>query len=127
MSSPPAQPIPRRRVPWKRILISFGIAMCLTVVIIEVMSRVADGLLASKRREPSFDLKSYQPGFLDKLSLATLEYGTVKRAGEQSNARNVPHPYLGYALTPGYETPPGAKLQAAHNALGFRGKETTWE
>jgi hypothetical protein len=117
----------RRRPLWLRILVSFVIAMGLAVVVIEVVSRVADGVLASKTSKPDFDYKTYEPGMLDGLALGTLEFGSVKRAAEQAHPRNVPHPYLGYSLTPSYRTPPGSAQQASHNSLGFRGKETTWE
>jgi lysophospholipase L1-like esterase len=111
---------------WPRILLSLSVALVLAVIVIEVTSRIADGRLAAKMRDPAFDYRTYKPSFLDKVALDTLEYGTVKRGAEQSNARNVPHPYLGYALTPNFRSPPGAAQQVAHNSLGFRGKETTW-
>ena len=41
------------------------------------------------------------------------------------DARVAPHPYLGYANKPGFRSTGGA--QVAHNALGFRGPETTWD
>jgi lysophospholipase L1-like esterase len=40
--------------------------------------------------------------------------------------RNTGHPYLAYALKPGWESPTGAKHSFKHNALGFRGPETTY-
>src|SRR5437763_1281610 len=67
------------------------------------------------------------PGHAKQCALDTLEDSTILRAGEQPNARNVPHLPLGYALKPGFKPPPGAAQQASPNRLGFRGKETTWE
>lgn len=116
----------RSRSLGRRVALSGSIALLLAFLVIEVGSRLADGALAARKRDPAFDARTYKPGFLDKIALDTLEYGTIKRAGEQSSARNVPHPYLGYALTPGFHTPPGAPQQASHNSLGFRGRETTW-
>ncbi len=116
----------RRRPLWLRLLVSLGIAIVLAVVVVEVVSRIADARLASKMKDPAFDYRTYEPSLLDKLALETLEYGTVKRGIEQTNARNVPHPYLGYALTPSFRSPKDAPQQVSHNSLGFRGKETTW-
>jgi lysophospholipase L1-like esterase len=129
MSSPQDLPAPRRRVPWKRILVSVAIALVLAILVIEVASRIADGVVASKKKDPSSGVRrtEYQPTLVDRISYDVLEYGSIKRAAEQTEARNIPHPYLGYALTPGYRSPEGAKQQVSHNALGFRGKETTWE
>lgn len=45
---------------------------------------------------------------------------------DESKLRNRPHPYLAYSLTPGYTSWKRAPSQASHNALGFRGPETTW-
>jgi len=44
-------------------------------------------------------------------------------------ARVEPHPYLAYANKPGYSSDQRASggKQIAHNALGFRGPETTWD
>ncbi len=41
-------------------------------------------------------------------------------------ARIEPHPYLAYANKPGYVLD-GKNHRISHNALGFRGPETTWE
>ncbi len=121
-------PLPAPRRPRaRRIAFAIAIVLVLVVIAIELGSRVADAVLASKKSDPAFDATHYTEGFLDKISLDALEFGTVKRAGEQSNARTGPHPYLGYALLPGFRTRPGAPQQASHNSLGFRGKETTWE
>jgi lysophospholipase L1-like esterase len=65
--------------------------------------------------------------FWDRVSYLTLQYGSPKRGREQNAPRTVPHPYLGYALAASWRTPPGPGNQASHNALGFRGPETTWE
>jgi lysophospholipase L1-like esterase len=48
---------------------------------------------------------------------------------EMAKARVRPHPYLAYANKPDYEKQPTPDdpIQIAHNQLGFRGRETTWE
>lgn len=127
-------PIPPRTQPgkmpaWKRVLLAIAIAILLAVVVVEVVSRIADGVVARKKNDPASGVHSleYKPTLVDRLSYDVLEFGSIKRAAEQGEARNIPHPYLGYALKPNYHTPPGAKQEARHNALGFRGKETTWE
>lgn len=45
------------------------------------------------------------------------------------DSRVEPHPYLAYANRPGFVHEPSASDPASvrHNALGFRGPETTWE
>lgn len=50
-------------------------------------------------------------------------------AAELAKANVEPHPYLAYANKPGYRKDPTADSphQVSHNALGFRGPETTWE
>lgn len=123
----PDEPRPTRRAPWRPLLLSLGISLALVVLLLEIGSRWADGVVAERRAQPGWDASKAGEGLAEKLCLDTLEYGTLKRASEQKNARAMPHPYLGYALRPGFSTPPGAKQQASHNTLGFRGKETTWE
>ena len=44
-------------------------------------------------------------------------------AFELAQAHVEPHPYLSYALKPGWATPTGSKFQAGHNQLGFRGDD----
>ena len=44
----------------------------------------------------------------------------------QKLIRVEPHPYLAYALRPGFAVEMHG-IQISHNALGFRGPETTWE
>ncbi len=118
---------PARRALGRRLLLALGLSLALVVVLLELGSRWADGVVAERRAQPGWDASKDGQGLAEKLCLDTLEYGTLKRASEQKNARALPHPYLGYALRPGFSTPPGAKQQASHNTLGFRGKETTWE
>jgi lysophospholipase L1-like esterase len=120
-------PRPARRALWRRLALSLALSLGLLVVLVEVGSRWADGVVAERRARPDWNASEDAQGLAGKLCLDTLEYGTLKRASEQKNARAMPHPYLGYALRPGFSTPPGAKQQASHNTLGFRGKETTWE
>ena len=43
-------------------------------------------------------------------------------AFELAQAHVEPHPYLAYALKPGWRTPAGTNVQASHNELGFRGQ-----
>jgi len=45
------------------------------------------------------------------------------------NARVGPHPYLAYAVRPGFTkaATPTDPTSISHNSLGFRGRETTWE
>jgi hypothetical protein len=76
-----------------------------------------------RKSVPGFDAKSYHPGFADKLCFATLD-----AAGKRlKDARALPHPYLGYALRPDWNSSPTDPQQCHHNSLGFRGKETTYE
>ena len=112
---------------WLRILLSLLVSLGLVVVVLEVTSRIADRVVEADRASPTWDPTKGGEGVLARLSADALEYGTLKRAAEQKTSRAIPHPYLGYALRPSFATPPGAKQQASHNALGFRGKETTWE
>lgn len=61
-------------------------------------------------------------------SIPSLRLEDLDPAAEQIRRANVvPHPYIAYVPTPNYRSRPGAKEQASHNALGFRGPETTWE
>lgn len=105
--------------------------LAVLVIAIEIGSRYADTVEARRTNDPDRLRKMLGPNYeldvVDKLSFGVLEYGTIKRAQEQGKARTGPHPYLGYAMLPNFETPPGAPQQVRHNALGFRGKETTWE
>lgn len=106
----------------KKILLGLAITLVLVCVSIEALSRLADGIVARRKSDPSFDAKTYASGLMDKLCLATLD----PLAEGMRNARAEPHPYLGYALKPGWRSSPGDKQQVTHNALGFRGKETSW-
>lgn len=105
---------PRRRASLvRRIGIVLAIAFVALVAFLEIFSRVADRVVTP----------STQPGWLAKFAFATLDPGAHKL----ENALTQPHPYLGYALTPGYRSKPGAAQQVSHNSLGYRGRETTWE
>lgn len=56
------------------------------------------------------------PGLgLDELDPPQLRSESSRRAG--------PHPYLSYALRPGWTAPEGGREQASHSRLGFRGPE----
>ena len=89
-----------------------AISLALLVLLLEVGSRVADGVVAGN----------------PKSALAAIALPTLDPAAQKlQDARAVPHPYLAFALKPGWRSPPGAEPQASHNSLGFRGKETTRE
>lgn len=96
--------------PWKRILLVGAVVLLLVGLVLEIVSRVADGAASDS-------------GLLHKLGLRYLDPAAAKLA----DARTIPHPYLGYALKPSWKTAEGAAQQCSHNSLGFRGKETTWE
>lgn len=124
---------PARRPVWKKILGVSILTLVTLAIVVELASRYADKVLANRAAEPGYKAPSGVPGddtppfdLWDRLAYGTLEYGSPKRALEQSGARSEPHPYLGYALVPNYSSAPGAKQQVTHNSLGFRGKETTW-
>ncbi|MBL8860195.1 MAG: SGNH/GDSL hydrolase family protein [Planctomycetes bacterium] len=129
MSEPKSAPVKRSFLSLlPRALLS---ALFLLVFTIEIGSRVCDHLVESRledeNRRREMMRQKYEPDFVESLYYGVLEYGSILRAEQQTKARNGPHPYLGYALLPNYSTPPGPGQQARHNALGFRGKETTWE
>lgn len=125
----PATPPRERRSPLRKVGCALLATLVFILIALEVASRIADGVLERRARvegyrapeEPSqFDL-------WDRLAYLTLQYGTPKRGLEQNAPRTEAHPYLGYALRPSWQTLPGVAPQASHNALGFRGPETTWE
>lgn len=120
----PTEPKKRRGF-LSQLLISLVATAVVVVVTIEILSRIADVRVEQMRREPGF--KPEDAGIYGAISKDTLEYGDLKRANEQRGARSEPHPYLGYALKKSFHTAPTDAKQASHNALGFRGKETTWE
>lgn len=114
------------RVPssrFRKVAILLGLSLALLVVVLEIGSRVADAVVARARAAPGFDPKTYESGLMDSIAFATLDPAAQKL----HDFRTVPHPYLAYALKPSWSTDPGAAQQASHNALGFRGKETTRE
>lgn len=105
---------PRRRAPLvRRLLIVLAITIALLVALLEIASRIADRVTTP----------SAQPSGLARIAFSTLD----PAAHKLENALTQPHPYLGYALTPGFRSKPGAPQQISHNSLGFRGRETTWE
>ncbi|MFN0009054.1 MAG: SGNH/GDSL hydrolase family protein [Planctomycetota bacterium] len=108
---------------FKRVAIVLLVSLALLLLILEAGSRIADGVVAGRKAAPGFDAKTYQPGLFDAIAFGTLDPAAQKLA----DARTIPHPYLAYALKPSWRTEPGAPQQASHNALGFRGKETTRE
>jgi len=107
----------------KRILLVAAIVLVLFAAVFEVASRLADGVVERKKSASDFDAKTYRAGLADKICFATLDAAGYKL----KDARVVPHPYLGYALRPSWDTPASDKQECHHNSLGFRGKETTYE
>ena len=88
-----------RTLPWLRFLQVLLANMVLGLILFETIPRL-------------FDL----PG----LTLEELDPSQIKQVEER---RTMPHPYLGYALRPGWSSRDGRKEQASHNLLGFRGQE----
>lgn len=127
MSEKPAPP--RTRGLPKKLCLALAITAAALLLALELLSRAADRVLAGRVGKEGYKAPELQRDFdfWDHLAYATLEYGSPKRFHEQSGARQRAHPYLGYALVPGYRTPQRARRQASHNALGFRGKETSVE
>jgi len=112
------------RVPstrFRRVAVRLVLLLAVLLVVLEVGSHVADGLLDRRKAQPGYDPK--KAGFLDPIALATLDPAAQKNR----DFRTIAHPYLAYALKPSWSTEPGAAQQCSHNALGFRGKETTRE
>ena len=79
-----------------------------------LLANVVLGLLLFETLPRLFDL----PG----LTLEELDPGRTEQVEER---RTMPHPYLGYALRPGWKSRADRKEQASHNLLGFRGPEPT--
>ena len=113
--------VPKSR--FRKVALVLLLSLALLVAILEVGSRVADGVVARAKSAPGFDPKTYEPGVLDAIALPTLDPAAQKA----HDFRTIPHPYLAYALKPSWKSDPEAAQQASHNALGFRGKETTRE
>jgi lysophospholipase L1-like esterase len=126
MGDPPPNEHRRRPGVLRKLLLIVAASLVLFVVALEVLSRVADRVvaprIASGEYKPDRPDKTPPGDLWERTAFATLDPG-AKRVGE---ARNVPHPYLGYALKPGFRTPPDAPQQCSHNDLGLRGRETTW-
>ena len=112
---------------WKRILLVAAAVLALVCVALEITSRAADSSVGAQRFDPNslrlMQEKGQRASLWQKLSIAYLDPGAAKL----SDVRTQPHPYLGYVLRPSWHTAEGALQQCSHNALGFRGKETTWE
>jgi lysophospholipase L1-like esterase len=100
---------------WKRTLLRVVAVLALVCLALEVLSRLADKATPATGKET--------PGLWQKLGFDYLDPAAARLA----DVRTQPHPYLGYALKPSWRTAEGATQQASHNALGFRGKETTWD
>src|SRR5580765_5598387 len=109
---------PRRGGVVRRIVLVLAITLFLLVLVLGVASRVADRVTAGTPPAP------ISTGILDKIAMKTLD---PSRQKYEVNGRTIPHPYLSFDLKPSFRTPPGAEQQCSHNALGFRGKETTLE
>jgi lysophospholipase L1-like esterase len=99
------------------------IVLLLFWLAVELLSRHADGVVEERKGDPAHDPKTHVPDLWDKWAWATLD----PLAFGLANARVAAHPFLGYAPKPGWSSGPGERLQASHNALGLRGKETTLE
>ncbi|MFN0244914.1 MAG: SGNH/GDSL hydrolase family protein [Planctomycetota bacterium] len=93
----------------KRVLVALVSTVVFAIVAIEVLSRVADG--------------SPDDSTLHKLSFEYLDPAGARI----KEVRAIPHPYLAYALKPGWRSAPSDPQRVSHNSLGFRGKETTWK
>lgn len=98
----------------KKTAIVLGLTLALVFVLLEIGSRIADRIV---------DGNPSPPALFEKIALTTLD----PSRGKYAVSRTMPHPYLSFCLRPSYRTPPGDAHQCSHNALGFRGKETTWE
>jgi hypothetical protein len=85
----------------RRLVALLVVAPLVSLLLLEVVARVAP-------------VKAFDPDVLDP-------------GRKIEEASNQPHPYLSYSLRPGWSNRPGSKRQVSHNALGFRGPETTWE
>lgn len=109
----------KRRAPLAKLGCSLLAMLVLSWLGVEALSRRADTVVAERKADPGFDPKSHAPDLWDKWAFATLD----PVAFGLSNARVAAHPFLGYALKPGWRSGPADKLQAAHNALGLRGRE----
>ena len=122
MSGDGSPAAPRRAI-LRRVLLVAATVLVLLVVAIEIGSRLADGVIERRRAAPGFDPEKQPRDLAYKVAFATLD-----PAGQKNkDARTEAHPYLGYALKRSWSTPPSSAQQASHNALGFRGAETTWE
>lgn len=104
---------------WRKLGCSFLTLIAAGWLGVELLSRRADSVVAARKADPAFDAKAHTPDLWDKWAYSTLDPLTFGLA----NARVVPHPFLGYALKPGWSSGPGDKLQASHNSLGLRGRE----
>ncbi len=106
----------------KRIAILTAILLGGVILLLEFVSRLADGVVQRRTAAAGYDSKQHKPDVFDALALATID----PAAKHVQDSRLTPHPYLGYALKPSFKTDPSEFQQASHNSLGFRGKETTW-
>lgn len=117
MSAPDTTP--RRRKPLRLFGCSLALTLALVVLVIELLSRHADSVVAQRKHAP--DEPARTPDLWDKWALTTLDPYT----NLMSEVRIAPHPFLGYALKPSWHSAPGSTPQVSHNALGLRGKERT--
>jgi lysophospholipase L1-like esterase len=113
----------RRAALAKKLGCALVAALALFVLAIELLSRHADTVFERRRADPAFDPKTHQRDLWDRWARPTLD----PLAFDLAHARIVPHPFLGYALKPSWTSAPTDPQRVAHNRLGFRGKETTWE
>jgi len=114
---------PEKRRPLRKLAILCLIVLGGVILFVEVASRVADGVVLRRESAPGYDPKQHGKDLFNALELRTLDPSAYKF----KTARSEAHPYLGYALKPSFRSDPDDAQQCSHNALGFRGKETTWE
>jgi len=108
-----------RATVWKKLAWALGATCALAWLGVELLSRRADGVVAERRATPGYRFDAAQADLWDKWALPTLD----PLGSALADARVAPHPFLGYALKPGWQSKPGERYQASHNALGLRGKE----
>lgn len=115
----PAPDQPPRRRKLRLFGCSLALTLALVILVLELLSRHADTVVAERKRASEFDPKSHTPDLWDKWALSTLDpYSNLL-----DEVRIAPHPFLGYALKPSWHSAPGATPQVSHNSLGLRGKE----
>lgn len=119
----PRAPTSKRRFSVRKLGCSLAIVLVGLWACVEALSRRADVVMERRRADPEWNRTKHEPDLWEKWSYATLD----PLQFELARLRVVPHPFLGYALKPGWSSGPGDKQRISINALGLRGKETTWK